>query len=69
MQLTVDRFEGDRVVLRTSAGQELVVPRGEVPADAHADDVLNVTFRTNTEVPDERAQRAKDILNEILGSE
>ncbi|MDO8621905.1 MAG: DUF3006 domain-containing protein [bacterium] len=69
MQLTIDRFEGDRVVLRTPAGQELVVPRGEVPADAHAGDALDISFQPNADAPNERAQRAKDVLNEILGSE
>jgi len=67
MRLTIDRFEGDRVVLRTPAGQELVVPRGEIPAHASVNDVLTISFRTDAEPLDQRAQRAKDVLNEILG--
>lgn len=69
MRLTVDRFEGDRAVLRTNAGQELVVPRGEIPANVHESDVLTISFGTDAEATDARAQRAKDVLNEILGSD
>ena len=69
MRLTIDRFEGDRAVLRTNAGQELVVPRGEIPAHAREGDILTVSFGTDGKATDVRAQRAKDILNEILGNE
>lgn len=69
MRLTIDRFEGDRAVLRTDAGQELVVPRGELHAHAREGDVLTVSFGADSEATDARAQRAKDVLNEILGEE
>ncbi len=69
MKLVIDRFEGDRAVLRTNAGQELVVPRGEIPAHAHEGDVLAVSFGTDGGATDARTQRAKDVLNEILGNE
>lgn len=68
MQLTIDRFEGDRAVLRTNAGQELVVPRNELPAHAREGDVLTISFGQDAAATDERAQRAKDMLNEILSS-
>lgn len=68
MRLTIDRFEGDRAVLRTNAGQELVVPRGELSTQTREGDVLTVSFATDAPATSERAQRAKDMLNEILGS-
>jgi hypothetical protein len=83
MQLTIDRFEGDRAVLRTNAGQdpavqseglntagqELVVPKREVPATAREGDALTVNFSTDASATDERAQRAKEMLNQILGAD
>ena len=67
MDLTIDRFEGDRAILRTNAGQELIVPIHEIPATARKGDALRVSFGTDAETTDDRTSRAKDILNEILG--
>ena len=65
MRLTIDRFQDDRAVLRTDAGQELFVPRGELSAHARVGDILTIRFDGDT--ADDRAAQTKDILNEILG--
>ena len=65
MRLTIDRLDNDRAVLRTDAGQELVVPRREISAHARVGDILNVRFDSDT--ADDRTARAQDVLNEILG--
>lgn len=68
MRLTIDRFQGDRAVLRTDAGQELIVPRGELAPNAQEGDAVTASFRTGTDDAGARAQAAKDVLNEILGT-
>ena len=68
MTITVVRFDGDRAVLRTEDGHEWIVPAAELPAGTIAGGVFTVHF-TAAEMDDARAQRAKDILNEILGDE
>ena len=67
MRLTIDRFDGDHVVFRTDAGQELIVPRDEVPATAQVNDALRVSFAQEETTASARVRHAKDVLNEILG--
>ncbi|MBI4142710.1 DUF3006 domain-containing protein [Candidatus Uhrbacteria bacterium] len=69
MRCTIDRLETDVAVLRNDDGQELAVPIAELPDGVGEGDVLEVRFGQDVEATDDRAARARDVLNEILGSE
>ncbi|MDO8599718.1 MAG: DUF3006 domain-containing protein [bacterium] len=69
MTVIVDRFDGDHTVLRTNDGRELRVATTELPAVVKAGDVLIVRFEMSNDATSDRTQRAKDVLNEILGEE
>jgi len=65
MQALVDRFEGDKAVLRIH-GQELTVPRAELPKDTTNGISLFFVFSRASSEEEVRTQTAKTILNEIL---
>lgn len=69
MTIVVDRFEGDCTVLRAHDGRELRVATAELPAAVKTGDVLTVRFDMGNDASNDRAQRAKDVLNEILGEQ
>ncbi|MDO8462981.1 MAG: DUF3006 domain-containing protein [bacterium] len=66
MQVTVDRFENDIAVIELENGETIRIPRTELPEETAEGDVLDLTFGSTPTETDRRAQRAKDILNELL---
>lgn len=68
MRFVIDRFEDDEAVLRTDDGQDLVVPITELPEGAAEGGVVDANFGVAQIATNDRSSRAKDILNEILGS-
>lgn len=67
MNLTIALIDGDRATLRTEDGHELIVPTSELPTGVTVGTVLTVHF--DPIGSDARTRAAKDVLNEILGSE
>lgn len=68
MQLTIDRFEGDIAVLELESGETMRIPKSELPEETAEGDVVELTFGMNPVTTDRRAQRARDVLNELLGT-
>lgn len=69
LKLTIDRFEGDRAVLKTENNETIIWPKDKLPADARAGLVLAVIIRNAGERGQGDKDLAKKILNEILKPE
>ena len=68
INLTIDRFEGEKVILKTKDNETIVWPKNKLPENIHEGQVLAVSI--GNEKPDNNnKQLAKDILNEILNPE
>jgi hypothetical protein len=69
ISLIIDRFEGDRAVLKTNDGETIIWPKKNLPIDSRegAAITLIITGEKDKEVDSRRL--AKNILNEILNSE
>jgi hypothetical protein len=68
-KVTIDRFEGDKAVLKTEDNQTIVWPKNKLPQDVKESSVLNIVLSLDSHVEDTDKKLAKDILNEILNSD
>lgn len=66
MELTVDRIEGDKVILISSDKTNLVFPKDKLPAGIAEGQVLYLTIALNPEAEEKAKKSAKQLLNEIL---
>lgn len=69
MRMVIDRRDGDRAVLRADDGQELTVAVAELPKGVSDGSVLTVSLRTDVAATEDRTAQAREILNEILGTD
>lgn len=66
INLTIDRFELDKAVLKTEDGQSIIWPKNNLPENAREGTVLNFNILTDLETEKDKRKLAKEILNEIL---
>ncbi len=66
MRAILDRLESSSAVLRTDDGQELIVPKKDLPKSAHEGSALFLLFSQDASEEAHREKLAKSILNEIL---
>lgn len=66
IKFTIDRFEGDKAVLKTNDGATVLWPKDKLPANSHEGSSVNFTINTDLETENEKRILAKNILNEIL---
>lgn len=66
INLTVDRFEGDKAVLVANDGLTIVWPKNKLPAEAHEGSVLSFDITETAEREKRDKQTAKDLINEII---
>ena len=66
LEVTVDRFENEKAVLKTADNNTILWPKENLPENIKEGTVLNISVKTETEKELEKKQLAKDILNEIL---
>lgn len=69
MRAILDRFEANSGVLRLENGQELVVPKDELPKDVKEGAALFILISESKTEEEAREKLAKSILNEILNAE
>lgn len=67
--LTIDRFEGDKAVLKTEDNNTIVWPKDKLPNQAKEGEVLTFTITNDIEAEKDKKELAKNILNEILDTE
>jgi len=65
---TIDRFEESKAVL-LGEHMEIVVPKKLVPKSCKEGDIVHLTLSSDSAETKKRQQTAKELLNEILGSE
>ena len=68
-EVTVDRHEGESVVLRLRDGREIVWPASELPGTPVDGTTLRVATMTDPATTDDRRAIARDLLNEIFADE
>ena len=66
INLTIDRIEGDRAVLKTEDGQTIIWPKDKLPPGAEEKNVLAFAIDADEKEEVEKKNLAKNILNEIL---
>lgn len=64
--ITIDRFEGEKTVLKTDDGDTIIWPKNKLPKEAREGSVLNFIISKDVETEDEKRELAKNILNELL---
>lgn len=69
LKLTIDRFEGDKAVLKTENNETIIWPKDKLPADVLAGAALDFSIKTSGERGQGDKDLAKKILNEILKPE
>lgn len=65
LELTIDRFEGDKVVLIFN-GEKIIWPKAKMPDNIYEGMILKFTIETQEENEKRKRKQASDILNEIL---
>lgn len=63
---TLDRFEEGKAVL-IGEHAEVVLAKKLVPKACHEGDIVHLTLSSDEAETNKREQRAKELLNEILG--
>jgi len=69
LELTIDRFEGDKAVLKNEDNETVVWPKNKLPKDVKEGSILALTITDQAEAKNNKEDLAKDILNEILDVE
>lgn len=69
IQLTLDRFEQDKAVLKAADSTTIIWPKDKLPADSREGQILNFSIDENPAAGQNQKKLAKDILNEILNVE
>jgi len=69
LNLTIDRIENEKAVLKTDNGETIVWPKTELPAELREGSVLNFTISDSPELEKNKKEMAKNILNELLSEE
>ena len=68
VRAVIDRFENDLAVL-TIAGSEVLWPKEELPKSFHKGEAIVFQILADHEADQDREQRAKDFLNELLSND
>lgn len=66
IKITIDRVEGDKVVLKTIDGHTIIWPKNKLPNQIHEGMVLAFEIEEEKNMEIKNKKLAKDIINEIL---
>lgn len=69
LSLTIDQFNQNQVILKTEDNEIIIWPRHKLPENIREGSVLIFFIIESQNLEQEKQQRAKDILNEILNVE
>ncbi|MFA4872058.1 MAG: DUF3006 domain-containing protein [Patescibacteria group bacterium] len=62
----IDRLEGDKAVIKTDDGQEIIWPIDKLSESANEGQIVKLFIGTSKDEEKEREKIAKTILNDIL---
>lgn len=68
INLTIDRFEGEKAVLKDEDGNTIIWPKNKLPEGAKEKAVLTFTVGDDKKSEEDKKNLAKNILNEILNT-
>jgi len=68
-KITIDRFEDDQAILKTTTGETIAWPKKLLPQNCAEGDSLVFTAMSEKEKTEKNKELAKTILNEILNPE
>lgn len=68
VKLIIDRFEGDKAVLKADDGDSIIWPKDKLPAGAKEGVILNFNVKSDSEAEKEKREIAKEMLNEIMSA-
>ncbi len=63
---TIDRFEGDVAVIITNDRSQIIWPKNKLDANFKEGDAILFNISNSQEQKEQKNNKAKDILNEIL---
>lgn len=66
MKGVIDRFEGQKAVIKLDDGQQVIWPASELPERLTEGDNLRLVLSTSRDGTAEREEMAKAVLNKIL---
>lgn len=69
LSATIDRLEGEQVVLIFNNGQQLVIPKADLPPGVVEGQVIYFSLSLDQAQTDTQENLAKSILKEILKKE
>ena len=69
LELTIDRIENDKAVLKTKDNETIIWPKSKLPLDAKDGSVFYFLIKNAEEKEQAEHELAKNILNEILSGE
>lgn len=64
--VVIDRFEGEKAILKLEDGQTLIIPIDYLPEEATEGSIISLSFGQPAEETEARQAQAKALLNEIL---
>ena len=68
IEATVDRWEGDMAVLKTSDGQEILWPGSDLPDGVAEGSVVRLVAVLEGALTEDKQALAREVLNEVFGS-
>ncbi|MEK7558033.1 MAG: DUF3006 family protein [Patescibacteria group bacterium] len=68
IKMTIDRFENDKAILKTTDNATVIWPKNKLPNQAHEGMTLAFEIEEEKTMEIENRKLAKDILNEILNT-
>ena len=69
IEFTIDRFEGEKAILKNEDNETIVWPKNKLPKDVKEGSILAFMITDKAETKNNKEDLAKDILNEILDVE
>ncbi len=69
IEFTIDRFEGEKAILKNEDNETIVWPKNKLPKDVKEGSILAFMIADKAEDKNNKEDLAKDILNEILDVE
>lgn len=69
LELTIDRIEEEKAILKSDDGETIIWPKHLLPSSSKESSILVFNIHGDKESEQEKKDLAKDILNELLDVE
>jgi hypothetical protein len=69
LKIIIDRFEGEKAVLKTENNENIIWPKNQLPKNSKEGESLLFIITNSKEEGESSKQLAKNIINEILNTD